>query len=44
VSTEIRDFIFHPRRQDPRLQDKPLWTVLCSSLDILGDTELAIES
>jgi hypothetical protein len=44
LETKIRDFISHPRRQDPLLQDKPLWNVLCSSLDILGDTELAIES
>jgi hypothetical protein len=44
LEQQIRDFITHPRRQDPLLQDKPLWNVLCSALDILGDTELAIES
>ena len=44
LETEIRDFISHPRQQRPLLQDKAQWNVLCSSLDILGDTELAIES
>jgi hypothetical protein len=40
----IRDFINNPRRQYGLLKNKPLWFQLCSSLDVIGDTQLAIDS
>jgi hypothetical protein len=39
----IREFIHHPRRRDPLLNDKPNWNQLASSLDVIADTEMAIE-
>jgi hypothetical protein len=40
----IRDFINNPRRQYRLLKNEPLWFQLCSSLDVIGDTQLAIDS
>ncbi len=40
----IRDVITAPRRQTVLLADASAWAMLCSSLDVLGDTELAIEA
>ena len=42
LETQIRDFITHPRVQYQLLQDKLGYYTLCSSLDVIGDTELAI--
>jgi hypothetical protein len=39
---QIRDFINNPRKQHILLQDRAEWNKLCSSLDVIGDTELAI--
>lgn len=44
LEVQIRDFVSHPPRQDRLLGDKPLWIILCSALDVLGDTQLAVES
>lgn len=44
LETRIRDFINHPRLQHLLLQDTPNWHVLCSALDVIGDTQLAIEA
>jgi hypothetical protein len=38
----IRDLINEPRTQYPLIKKKGLWQQLCSSLDVIGDTELAI--
>jgi hypothetical protein len=40
----IRELINNPRRQHRLLKNKPLWLQLCSSLDVIEDTELAIAS
>ncbi|PHS32655.1 MAG: hypothetical protein COA95_02575 [Methylophaga sp.] len=39
---KIRDFINSPRRQSTLLGKREGWNKLCSSLDLIGDTELAI--
>src|SRR5207245_11561415 len=39
----IREFIQHPRRLDPLLND-PGWNVLASAMDVVSDTESAITS
>ena len=38
----IRDFINEPRRKQILLSDLELWNQLCSSMDVLGDSELAV--
>lgn len=43
LETKIRDYINSPRLQSNLLKDKTSWNKLCSSLDVLGDTELAID-
>jgi hypothetical protein len=40
----IRDFIQHPRRMDPLIQNKRLWFQLTSAIDTIEDTEGAIEA
>lgn len=42
LEQQIRDFINNPRKQYTLLQDKAVWNMLCSCLDLIGDTELAI--
>jgi len=42
LEQEIRNFINGPRKQNVLLQDTAAWTMLCSCLDTIGDTELAI--
>lgn len=44
IRSRIRDFIQHPRRLNPRLQDAPNWNMLASSFDTVADTEMAIET
>lgn len=41
LEQQIRDFINTPRQQHALLQDTAAWNCLCSSLDSIGDTELA---
>lgn len=38
----IRDLINEPRTQYSRIKQKGLWQQLCSCLDVIGDTEIAI--
>lgn len=40
----IRDFINSGRRQYNLLQSSATWNKLCSSLDLIGDTQVAIDS
>ena len=44
LEREIRGFINKPRKQALLLQDRAQWAKLCSSLDVIGDTELALEA
>lgn len=40
----IRDFINSGRRQSNLLRDSAIWNKLCSSLDLIGDTQIAIDA
>ena len=40
----IRDFINSARKQHALLKDSKAWNQLCSSLDAIGDTELAFDA
>ena len=42
LATEIRDFINNPRKQHILLKDNAKWNMLCSSLDVIEDMEIAI--
>ena len=44
LGNKIRDFINIARRQNDLLKDSAAWNKLCSSLDLIEDTQLAIES
>ena len=44
LESEIRDFINRPRKQTKLLSDLASWNMLCSALDVIGDTELALEA
>jgi hypothetical protein len=44
LETEIRDFINRPRRRHELVADPASWNTLCSALDVISDTELALES
>lgn len=44
LEQEIRDYINHPRRRAILLSDLASWNMLCSALDVVGDTELALEA
>jgi len=41
---EIRDFINKPMKQFNLLKNHKLWNQLCSSLDVIGDSDLAISA
>ena len=41
---KVRDFINSPRKRQLLFEQTADWNKLCSSLDVVGDTELAIES
>src|SRR4030042_2242883 len=42
--SEIRDLINKPRKQHLLIKDKELWNQLCSSLDVIQDTDLSLDS
>jgi len=42
LEAQIRDFINNGRRQSVLLQNLSKWNELCSALDVIGDTTLAI--
>jgi len=44
LEQDIRKFINSPRKQFHLLKDAEAWNRLCSSLDVIGDTELAIDA
>ncbi len=44
LEQQLRNFINNPRKQFYLLKDAKAWNKLCSSLDVIGDTELAIDS
>jgi len=44
LESEIRDIINNPRRQYVLLQNSAAWNMLCSYLDVIGDTELAFDA
>lgn len=44
LETAIRDFISHPRKQNELFADRSSWNALCSALDVIGDTQLAMEA
>ena len=44
LEDRIREFINSGRRQSILLKTPDAWNKLCSSLDLIGDTQLAIES
>jgi hypothetical protein len=44
LESEIRDYINNPRKQHTLLKDRAAWNKLCSSLDVIGDTELALDA
>ncbi|MFA6596936.1 MAG: hypothetical protein WCS69_04370 [Ignavibacteriaceae bacterium] len=43
IESEVRTYINAARKINVLLKDKIAWNKLCSSLDIIGDTELAIK-
>ncbi|HOI73006.1 MAG TPA: hypothetical protein PLO63_02555 [Syntrophales bacterium] len=44
LEREIRNYINNPRKQYALIQNKAAWNMLCSCLDLIDDTELAIEA
>ena len=44
LEDRIREFINSGRRQSVLLKNPATWNKLCSSLDLIGDTQLAIDS
>ncbi len=44
IETTIRDFVTEARRQQKLIARRADWNMLVSSLDAIGDTELAIEA
>lgn len=44
LESKIRDLINNPRQQYKLLKNLIAWNQLCSSLDAIGDTELAIDA
>jgi len=44
ITSEIRDYINHPRVQAGIMANRRDWMQICASLDIVGDTELAISA
>lgn len=44
LEERIREFINRGRRQAILLKNPAVWNQLCSSLDLIGDTQLAIDS
>lgn len=43
-TARIRDLINAPRKQSLLLKDRDAWLKLCSSLDVIGDTDVALDS
>lgn len=44
LESEVRELINNPRKQYTLLMNPPVWNKLTSSLDVIGDTELALNA
>ena len=44
LEAKIRDAVNHPRMRHAFTREIRTWNILCSSLDVIGDTDLAIGS
>lgn len=44
LEDEMRGFLTHFRRQTVRLRNRAVWYKICSCLDVIGDTELALDA
>ena len=44
LEEKIRNFINSPRKQATLLSDTASWNRLCSALDVIGDTDLALDT
>jgi hypothetical protein len=44
LEQQIRDFINNPRKRHNLMRDTAAWNMLCSCLDTVGDTDLAISA
>ncbi|MCY2981927.1 MAG: hypothetical protein NTU79_24970 [Planctomycetota bacterium] len=44
LELEIREYIYHPRVQHVIMRDRRDWMQLCASLDVIGDSQLAIDA
>lgn len=44
LEQQIRDFINDPRKRHALMQDTAAWNMLCSCLDTVGDTQLAVRA
>jgi hypothetical protein len=44
LESKIRDIINNPRKQHALLQNTAAWNMLCSCLDVIGDTELSFDA
>ncbi|RLE31421.1 MAG: hypothetical protein DRJ61_11375 [Acidobacteria bacterium] len=44
LESAIRDLINAPRKKNSLLKDSAYWNMLCSCLDAIGDTELALDA
>lgn len=44
LENQIRIYINNPRKQHVLLNDRAVWNKLCSSLDVIDDTELALDA
>jgi len=44
LESELRDWVNEPPRRDTLARDPHRWGKLCSAMDLLGDTQLAIEA
>lgn len=44
LENRIRDFINSGRRQQDLLKNSAIWNKLCSSLDLIGDTQVAVDA
>ena len=42
LEQRIRDFINRTPKQDELLRDSKAWNQICSSLDVIGDTDVAL--
>jgi hypothetical protein len=44
LNKNLRSIINNPRKRCVLLEDAPAWSMLCSCLDAIGDTELALDA